>query len=230
MSFFPSPPPPIHRDAHAVLLICLLIGLVGLIFWWPIALLGFGAAAAVYMTYRDPERIVPQRPGLVVSPADGYVLFVRDDVPLTDLEMGPEPRPHIAISIGTTDNHVNRMPVDGIVERVSYRPGLYLNHKLDAAIDFNERQSIRVHTPSDGVVGIVQIAGILARRIVATVKEGDQVVTGERFGLIRFGSRVDIYLPAGVSVLVTAGQRMVGGETVIADFASGEGQRAGAVR
>lgn len=229
MSLFPVDPPPIHRDAHAVLLICVLIGLFGLFVWWPIAILGFGAAIAVYVNYRDPDRVVPQREGLVVAPADGFVQFVGEGVPPSDLDMGAEVRPHVAITIGLGDNHVNRVPAEGVIERIFYRPGLYLNPTLDKASEYNERQALRIRTTAHGDIGVVQIAGILRRRIVATVKEGDQVATGERFGLIRFGSRVDVFLPQGVSLLVEKGQRMVAGETVIADFANGEGRRAGAV-
>lgn len=230
MSLFSKAPPPIHRDAHATLLICILVGLFGLFIWWPIVILGFGATIAVYVNYRDPDRVVPQREGLVVAPADGFVLLVGESVPPSDLEMGTQVHPHIAISIGLGDNHVNRIPAEGVIERIFYRPGLYLNPTLDKASEYNERQALRIRTTSHGDIGVIQIAGILRRRIVATVKEGDQVMTGERFGLIRFGSRVDVFLPPGVSVLAEKGQRMVAGETVIADFASAEGRRPGAVR
>lgn len=227
MSLFASAPAPVHRDAHATLLICILVGLVGLLIWWPIAVLGFACAGVIYVAFRDPPRIVPQRDGLVVSPADGYVLSVGEDIPPAELEMGDAPCRHVAISIGFGDVHINRVPIGGVVERISYRPGLFLNPTLDKASEFNERQAILVRTSGQGDVAVVQIAGILARRIVATVVEGDQVHTGERFGLIRFGSRVDVYLPQGASILVEKGQRMVAGETVIADFQSAEGNRVG---
>lgn len=227
MSLFNSAPAPVHRDAHAALLISILIGLVGLLIWWPVAVLGFAGAGVVYFAFRDPLRVVPQRDGLVVSPADGYILSVGEDAPPAELEMGDPSCRHVAISLGLADVHVNRVPIGGVVERISYRPGLFLNPTLDKASEFNERQALLIRTPGQGEVAVVQIAGILARRIVATVVEGDQVRTGERFGLIRFGSRVDVYLPQAASVLVEKGQRMVAGETVIADFHSAEGHRIG---
>ncbi|MGE4561560.1 MAG: phosphatidylserine decarboxylase, partial [Rhodospirillales bacterium] len=164
------------------------------------------------------------------SPADGVVQRI-DQAPLPEeLGMGPEPRNRVAIFMNVFNVHVNRVPVSGTVSGASYHSGKFLNATLDKASEFNERQSLCV-TTEDGVdVAFVQIAGLLARRILCDVYEGDMVRAGQRFGMIRFGSRVDVYLPAGVESLVAVGQNSVAGETVIADIRVQEPARAGEIR
>ena len=165
--------------------------------------------------FRDPERVVPHRP-VFVAPADGRVVSVIPAVPPAELGLGSEPRWRVAIFLSVLDVHVNRSPVEGVVTRIAYRPGKFLNASLDKASDDNERNALAMRLPNGQDIAVVQIAGLIARRILCDVKEGDRLGRGERFGIIRFGSRTDLYLPHGVRPLVSEGQLMIGGETVIA--------------
>jgi phosphatidylserine decarboxylase len=165
--------------------------------------------------FRDPERVVPDRP-VFVAPADGRVVSVMQAVPPVDLGLGPDPRWRVAIFLSVLDVHVNRSPIAGIVTRIAYRPGKFLNASLDKASDDNERNALAMRLDNGQEIAVVQIAGLIARRILCDVREGDRLRTGERFGIIRFGSRTDLYLPQGVRPLVSTGQLMIGGETVIA--------------
>lgn len=185
--------------------------------------------------FRDPRRITPTRPGLVVSPADGRVILITDVVPDKDLGLGDEPRTRVSIFLNVFDVHVNRSPVDGEVVHVAYRAGKFLNASLDKASVDNERNALAItmsgdHPFAGQKIGVVQIAGLIARRILCTVAPGAKIGAGERFGLIRFGSRTDIYLPQGLKPLVCVGQRMIGGETIIADCLSQEKARSGEAR
>ena len=191
-----------------------------------------GAVLTLWCAYffRDPQRVTPIRQGLVVSPADGVVQTIDAAAPPPELEMGPAPRPRVCVFMNVFNVHVNRVPCDGTVSKLNYRPGRFFNASLDKASEFNERQSIRLRTADDRNIAFVQIAGLVARRIVCNLGEGQTVRAGERFGLIRFGSRVDVYLPDGVAPLVVPGQRTVAGETVIADVRAQEPARAGEIR
>ena len=185
--------------------------------------------------FRDPKRVTPVRPGLVISPADGRVILISDVVPDLSLGLGTEPRTRVSIFLNVFDVHVNRSPVDGEVSHVDYRAGKFFNASLDKASVDNERNALAItmsgeHPYAGQKIGVVQIAGLIARRILCTAKPTDKIKAGERFGLIRFGSRTDIYLPQGVKPLVCIGQRMIGGETIIADFLSDEKARSGEVR
>ncbi|MEM7172198.1 MAG: phosphatidylserine decarboxylase [Pseudomonadota bacterium] len=180
--------------------------------------------------FRDPPRVTPQRDGLVVSPADGMLQMIEEAVPPPELDMGEEVRTRISVFLNVFDVHVNRVPIGGKITGLSYRPGAFLNAALDKASELNERMSLKVETASGTEVAFIQIAGLIARRIKCDVKQGEDVKTGQVFGLIRFGSRMDIYLPEGVAPLVAPGQRMVAGETVIADLTSDEVARSGMVR
>jgi phosphatidylserine decarboxylase len=171
--------------------------------------------------FRDPVRVTPLAPGLVVAPGDGRVVEVDHAVPPADLGLGPAPRPHVAIFLSVLDVHVNRAPVGGRIARIAYRPGAFINAELDKASEDNERNGLVIETPR-GEVGVVQIAGFVARRIICSVREGEEVAIGSRFGLIRFGSRLDVYLPAGTALRAGIGQRAVGGETVIAELGGAE--------
>jgi len=168
------------------------------------------------------------RSGLMVSPADGRVLSVAPAVPPAELAMGSEPLMRVGIFLNVFDVHVNRIPVGGRIVKLSYRKGKFVNASLDKASEDNERMAIRI-APTDGAgdVAVVQIAGLIARRIVCDLREREDVVAGQRFGIIRFGSRTDVYMPAGWVPLVIAGQRVVGGETVIADRSAQEAPRQG---
>jgi phosphatidylserine decarboxylase len=182
--------------------------------FWP------GALFVLFCLYffRDPERVTPNRPRLLVAPADGRVVSVAEAPPPAELGLGDAPRWRVAIFLSVLDVHVNRMPCDGRVTRIAYRHGAFLNASLDKASEANERNALAIRLPDGRDVAVVQIAGLIARRIVCDVTEEQEVQAGERFGLIRFGSRTDLYLPPGVKPLVLEGQTMVGGETVVAEL------------
>ena len=196
------------------------------------ALGALGAVLTVWCVYffRDPDRVTPARDGLIISPADGVVQQIDEATPPRELKMGDKARARIAVFMNVFDVHVNRIPIDGTITGLSYRPGRFLNASLDKASEFNERQSLQLTMADGRDIAFVQIAGLIARRILCDVAEGQTVKAGERFGMIRFGSRVDIYLPECVEPLVSLGQRSVAGETVIADIRAQEPARAGEVR
>ncbi len=196
-------------------------------------LLGFaGAVLTMWCVYffRDPDRVTPERDGLIISPADGVVKMIDQAAPPKELGMGEGLRSRIAVFMNVFDVHVNRIPLGGTITALHYRPGKFLNASLDKASEFNERQSLRLTMEDGRDMAFVQIAGLIARRILCDVAEGQTVKTGERFGMIRFGSRVDIYLPEGVEPLIAVGQRSVAGETVFADIRAQEPARTGKVR
>ena len=174
-----------------------------------------GACAAFF---RHPHRVPPTRPGVVVAPADGEVALVDSAVPPAELELGPEPRPRVSIFLSVLDVHVQRTPVGGTVESVTHQRGQFLSADLAEASEVNERNSMLIRTPEGAEVAVVQIAGLIARRIVCKAKVGDTLGLGDTYGLIRFGSRVDTYFPAGTQLLVQRGQRAVGAETVLAEL------------
>jgi phosphatidylserine decarboxylase len=192
-------------------------GLGALVSGW---LAGVGVAFALFCLYffRDPTRVQPLRPDAVLAPADGHVVMVGHAVPPAELGLGDVPRWRIAIFLSVLDVHVNRMPASGTVTRIAYRHGKFLNASLDKASVDNERNALALLLPDGRDMAVVQIAGLIARRILCDAQEGQKMQAGERFGIIRFGSRTDLYLPHGVSSLVTVGQTMIGGETVVADL------------
>ncbi|CAI8382190.1 MAG: Phosphatidylserine decarboxylase proenzyme [Rhodobiaceae bacterium UBA7378] len=175
--------------------------------------------------FRDPARTTPQRTGLVISPADGVVNMIADAVPPPELGLGLEMRPRISVFMNLFNMHVNRMPITGTVRKSLYRTGQFLNADLDKASEANERQSLLVETDNEQTLVVVQIAGLIARRVLCFVHEDQEVTAGERFGLIRFGSRCDVYLPLGAVPLVSVGQSAIAGETVLADLESDEPPR-----
>ncbi len=217
---------PIHREGYRFVALFLAATLVLYLFGFS-ALASLGAALTVWCGYffRDPERVTPLREGLVIAPADGRVSAVSDVAPPSELDLGSGVRPRISIFMNVFDVHINRSPVDGRVARISYVPGKFLNAELDKASDDNERQALTIEMAGGQRVGVVQIAGLVARRIVKFVSEGDGLQAGQRFGIIRFGSRVDVYLPPGKASLVAVGQRAIAGETVLADLSSTEPER-----
>lgn len=218
---------PIHPEGWRFIGIFALITLVIGFFWSPFLFIGGVLTLWCAYFFRNPERITPVREGLVISPADGVVQMIQPSAPPPELEMGDAPLTRISIFMNVFNVHVNRAPVDGIIVKLAYRPGKFLNASLDKASEHNERQSVRMRLADGRDIAIVQIAGLVARRILTWIEEGRELAAGERFGLIRFGSRVDVYLPNGVSPLVCVGQTAVGGETVIADLGAGEPPREG---
>ncbi|MCP2259459.1 phosphatidylserine decarboxylase [Streptoalloteichus tenebrarius] len=187
----------------------------------PAGVLGALVTAWCAWFFREPRRVTPTRPGVAVAPADGTVSHVAEAVPPAELGMGDEPMTRVSVFLSIFDVHVQRIPVDGVVERVAYRPGKFLSADLDKASEDNERNAMALRT-ADGAhqLAVVQIAGLVARRIVCHVQDGDKVTAGATYGLIRFGSRVDLYVPRGSRVLVEPGQRTIGGETVLAELPS----------
>lgn len=179
---------------------------------------GLAAAAANAAFFRHPNRVPPTRPGVVVAPADGQVCLIENVAPPPELGLGDAPRPRISIFLSVLDAHVQRVPIGGEIIAAVHRPGLFGTADLPAASVDNERNSIVIRTPEGAEVIAVQIAGLIARRIVCDVKAGDKVGIGDTYGLIRFGSRLDTYLPDGSNVLVTLGQRTIAGETVLAEL------------
>lgn len=216
---------PVHRDGHKFVVIFAVITLILFLLWPPLGWIGALATCWCAYFFRDPERVTPLREGLVISPADGRIAAIEDVVPPPELDLGPERRTRISIFLSVFDVHINRAPVGGRIVRSVYVPGLFLNAELDKASEDNERRALVFETSSNVRIGCVQIAGLVARRIVTFLREGDSVGAGERFGLIRFGSRVDTYLPPGQAPLVAVGQYAIGGETVLADLKSSEGER-----
>jgi phosphatidylserine decarboxylase len=211
-----APPHPAGRPFILGGVVVALLGGLWLGGWlfWP------GVIFTLFCLYffRDPTRVPPERPGLVIAPADGHVVGVVQAVPPAELGLGEVPRWRVAIFLSVLDVHVNRVPVDGVVTRIAYRHGAYLNASLDKASEDNERNAIALRLEDGRDLAVVQIAGLIARRILCDIREGDMVQAGDRFGIIRFGSRTDVYLPHGVKPIVAEGQTMIGGETVLAEL------------
>ncbi|MBL6652955.1 MAG: phosphatidylserine decarboxylase [Reyranella sp.] len=182
--------------------------------FWPLMIITLWS---IYF-FRDPPRGVPQQDNLLIAPADGLVQMVTAAVPPAELGLGPEPLTRVSIFLSVFDVHINRAPCAGTVDVMAYRPGKYLNAAAEKASEDNERMAIAFRRADGRVIGCVQIAGWVARRIVCSIKPGQAVAAGERFGHIRFGSRTDLYLPPGARLLVATGQRMIGGETVMAEL------------
>lgn len=180
--------------------------------------IGVGLTVWCYYFFRDPERVTPDRPGLIISPADGVISLIEPAVPPAELGMPDEALTRVSVFMNVFNCHVNRTPVAGEIRAVSYRPGKFFNASLDKASVDNERNSLCVKMDNGQELAVVQIAGLVARRIVCFVEPGATLQRGERFGLIRFGSRLDVYLPKGVEPMVRIGQTMIAGETVLAEL------------
>lgn len=221
---------PIHRAGWPFIAIFAVVTAVLAMVAQPLGWIGLAATAWCAYFFRNPDRVTPTRPGLVVSPADGRVQLITDAVPPAELGLGKAKRTRVSIFLNVFDVHVNRVPADGTVEEVDYHEGTFVNASLDKASEDNERASVLLRLPDGRELVFVQIAGLVARRIICDLASGQAVSAGERYGLIRFGSRTDIYLPDGVEPLVVVGQRAVGGETVIADLEGKEPRREGAIR
>jgi len=207
---------PPHRAGYPFILGGIVVAVIGLIFWHPLAWVGLIFTLFCLYFFRDPDRVAPPRADVFLAPADGLVVSVTAAVPPAELGLGPLPRPRVAIFLSVLDVHVNRVPIAGTVTKIAYRAGTFVNAALDKASEENERNALAITLATGQEIAVVQIAGLIARRIICEVTEGQVVAAGARFGIIRFGSRTDLYLPEGTLPLVAVGQRMIGGETVIA--------------
>jgi len=218
---------PMHREGIRFVAIFATITLV--LFWISTFLgwIGVGLTVWCYYFFRDPQRTTPTREGLIVSPADGIISLIEPAVPPAELGMADAELTRVSVFMNVFNCHVNRMPIGGKIAAIAYRPGKFFNASLDKASSDNERNSLAIEIEDGCQIAVVQIAGLVARRIVCFVEKGESLETGERFGLIRFGSRLDVYLPDGVEPMVSVGQSMVAGETVLADLTSKEPRRAG---
>ena len=224
---------PIHKEGYPFIVLFAIAGFgIGFI-WAPLWALGALLTAWCVYFFRDPDRVTPVRQGLVISPADGVVQLIDKAEPPPELEMATKAVWRVCVFMNVFDVHVNRAPVDGTITKMAYRPGKFLNASLDKASVDNERQSYRFEATNGKELAAVQIAGLVARRIISDTESGDDVQAGERIGMIRFGSRVDVYLPPNVVPMACVGQRCIAGETVLADMGGPrgkEGPRDGAVR
>jgi phosphatidylserine decarboxylase len=211
---------PIHREGWPFIALALGANALLLVWlgWWGLIATPF--ALWVVAFFRDPERQAPAGEGLIVSPADGVLLPIVKALPPPEMGLPPEPRTRLSIFMNVFDTHVNRIPEGGTVEGLAYRRGKFLNASFDKASEHNERMAVRLRMVGGEALVVVQIAGLVARRISCALTEGQSVLRGNRFGLIRFGSRLDVYLPEGTRVLVQQGQRMRAGETVLAEYRS----------
>jgi len=218
---------PMHREGIKFILIFCVISLILFFIFIPLGWIGIGLTIWCYYFFRDPKRTIPVRDGLLVSPADGVISLIEKTMPPPELDIEKEELTRISVFMNVFNCHVNRSPIAGKVMEINYRPGKFFNASLDKASVDNERNSLVLQIPDGRQIVVVQIAGLVARRIVSFVKPKQALRIGQRFGLIRFGSRVDIYLPTGVQPLVCIGQTMVSGETVIADLNSKELARDG---
>lgn len=209
---------PMHPEGRKFVAIAAAITLVLFALWEPLGWIGTGLTVWVYYFFRDPERVTPDRAGVMVSPADGVVSLLEPATPPVELGLGDAPMTRISVFMSVFNCHVNRIPAAGRITAVAYHEGKFLNASLDKASSDNERNGIAVELSDGRKYGVVQIAGLVARRILCWSVVDEAMERGQRFGLIRFGSRLDIYLPEGAEPLVAIGQTMVAGETVIATF------------
>ena len=212
---------PMHPEGYRFVGIFAAITLALFLIWPVLGWIGIGLTIWCYYFFRDPKRSVPLGDSLILSPADGVVSLIEPAVPPAELGMGPQALTRVSVFMSVFNCHVNRMPVGGRIEAIAYRPGKFVSASLDKASADNERNSLCITMADGRKLAVVQIAGLVARRIVCFTQIGQSLRTGDRFGLIRFGSRLDVYLPVGVAPMVALGQSMIGGETVIADLATG---------
>ena len=207
---------PMHPEGRKFVAIFGAITVALFLLWEPLGWIGVGLTVWVYYFFRDPERVVPDEAGVMVSPADGIVSLLEPAVPPSELGLGDAPITRVSVFMSVFNCHVNRIPASGRITTVAYHHGKFLNASLDKASEQNERNGLTVELPDGRQYGVVQIAGLVARRIMCWSEEDTQMQRGERFGLIRFGSRLDIYLPSGAEPSVKIGQTMIAGETIIA--------------
>jgi phosphatidylserine decarboxylase len=218
---------PIHSEGWPFIGIAGIIAFIFTLINTSLGWVGMILTAWCAYFFRDPKRVTPNREGLVISPADGIISSIEQVLPPQELDMGSDSRWRISIFMNVFDVHVNRIPISGTIKKIWYFPGRFMNASLDKASEYNERQAFCLEMQDGRDIAFVQIAGLIARRIVSFVKEGYSLNSGDRFGIIRFGSRVDVYLPIGIEPLVDVGQRMLAGETVLADTINKEKRRIG---
>lgn len=216
---------PMHPEGRRFVAIFAVATLILFLIWEVLGWIGVGLTIWCYYFFRDPVRHVPEREGLVVSPADGIVSLIEPAIPPVELGMPDVPLTRVSVFMSVFNCHMNRAPIGGRVEAIAYRPGKFFNASLDKASDDNERNSLLIEMEDGRQMAVVQIAGLVARRILCFTQKDRILATGQRFGLIRFGSRLDVYLPDGVEPLVAIGQTMVAGESIIADLATSEPRR-----
>lgn len=218
---------PMHPEGRKFVAVFAAASVVAGFIFAPLFWIGLGLTIWCYYFFRDPVRSVPVDDRLLVSPADGMVSLITETVAPPELELGDEPRMRVSVFMNVFNCHVNRAPFGGTVSKIVYHHGKFLNASLDKASEHNERNLLAIRRDDGTDIAVVQIAGLVARRIVCFVKEGERVTTGGRFGLIRFGSRLDIYLPPGVQPLVTLGQTTTAGETILAELGQEQMRRSG---
>ncbi len=222
--------PRIHREGWPFIAVTLALAFLTAFFFAPLFWLLLILSGWMVVFFRDPVRVVPTSPGLVVSPADGRVEPIVRATPPAELGLGAEALTRISVFMNVFDCHINRAPIRGRVTRIAYKAGKFVNADLDKASEQNERNSLLIEAPGGQWVGVVQIAGLVARRIRCWTSQGTELATGERIGMIRFGSRLDVYLPDGSLTVAGAGQRAIAGETVLALLPGAEYRPPHAVR
>ena len=221
---------PINPEGGKFIGIFAIVTLGLFLMWEPVGWVGVILTLWCAYFFRDPDRHTPTREGLVIAPADGVVCMIDEAAPPPELDMGEEKRPRVCIFMNVFNVHVNRIPIGGTIKKLAYVPGRFLNASLDKASSDNERQCVSLEMEDGKTIAFVQIAGLVARRIKCDIMEGQSLKTGERFGLIRFGSRVDVYLPVGAEPLVAEGQLTLAAETVLADLKATEEARVAEIR
>ena len=213
---------PVHKEGYIFVAGFFVVSLILGWFWEPLFWIGFVLTLWCAYFFRDPERVTPQDDDLVISPADGRVSAIQMVTPPAELDLGAEPMLRISVFMNVFNCHVNRAPMRGRIVNIAYREGSFLNAELDKASHDNERNGLVIET-AHGEIGVVQIAGLVARRIVCWSAKNEPLAAGERFGLIRFGSRLDVFLPVSAAPRVAVGQTAIAGETVLAEFGSAKG-------
>lgn len=211
---------PMHPEGRKFVAVFAGVSVVLGMIWGPLFWLGLGATVWCYYFFRDPIRVVPQDDNLVLSPADGVVSLIDEVVAPAEFGMGAAPVIRVSVFMNVFNCHVNRAPLAGTIRTITYHAGKFVNASLDKASEHNERNGLSIETSQGVTIGVVQIAGLIARRIVCFSEQGDAIAAGHRFGLIRFGSRLDVYLPLGVKPVICLGQTAVAGETVLADLSA----------
>src|SRR6201993_22462 len=217
--------PPIHREGYPFIGGFALASLILFWLWTPLGWIGTALTIWCALFFRDPVRVTPIREGIVVAPADGRISMIAQATPPAELGLGDIALTRVSIFMSVFNCHVNRSPVAGRIERIAYRAGKFLSADLDKASEDNERNAFVIATAGGTRIAVIQIAGLVARRIVTFAREGEAVAAGARIGMIRFGSRVDVYLPEGSRALVSEGQTAIAGETVLADLRAAEAGR-----
>lgn len=230
MDLIKSVIPPLHKEGYYFSFIFAIISLLFGAFFEPLGWIGGILTVWCIYFFRDPERVTPLGDDFVISPADGIVQKIEEASLPAELNLGEGKRTRISIFLNIFNVHVNRVPASGKITLLHYHPGKFLNASLDKASEHNERQSVVMETTHKQELIFVQIAGLIARRIVCDLDENQEIKAGQRFGLIRFGSRMDVYLPEGVNPLVVEGQTMIAGETILANLTSKETRRLGEIR